>query len=246
MPSNPRNIGGIPRWIECLVAALGLLIAAPIIAVCGVAVVLTSRGPMLFRQRRVGRNGTPFTLWKLRTMRPNHSGPQVTSHGDDQIIAVGRFLRKTKLDEVPELWNILRGDMSFVGPRPEVPRYVDLNNVKWQQILAVRPGLTDPVTIQLRNEEEVLARIAGDREQFYLQQLQPVKLDGYLHYLSQRTWVTDLGVIWATVVAVLFPRKHSAESLELYVNPQPAATGIAAEQRSAERAAHSGPGAHPK
>src|SRR5687767_11977002 len=114
-----------------------------------VAVRLTSRGPGVFGQVRVGREGKPFTLRKFRSMTQGARGTQVTASGDARITLVGKFLRRTKLDELPELWNILCGDMSFVGPRPEVPGYVDLADPRWQMVLTARPGLTDTVTLRL-------------------------------------------------------------------------------------------------
>ena len=188
-------------------AAAGLLLTAPLLALISAAVALSSRGPVIFRQRRVGRYGGEFTLFKFRTMRQDAGGlgPQVTAKGDTRITPVGKVLRKTKLDELPELWNIFRGDMSFVGPRPEVPRYVDAADARWGLVLMARPGLTDPVTLRLRNEEELLAGVGADRELFYREVLQPFKLDGYARYLRRRSWRTDLRTIWQTFVAVLLP-----------------------------------------
>jgi lipopolysaccharide/colanic/teichoic acid biosynthesis glycosyltransferase len=115
-------------------------------------------------------------------------------------------LRKTKVDELPELWNVLKGDLSLVGPRPEVPRYVDMENPLWKRVLQARPGITDPVTLKLRNEEVFLAQVEGDREEYYLKVLQPYKLQGYLEYLSKRSSWTDVNILFQTAVAVIFPR----------------------------------------
>ncbi len=199
----PRSGGGLPRWVEVPMALVGLAAAAPIIAAAGIAIAAGSGLPVFFRQVRVGRHGRPFTLVKLRTMRGAASGPQVTSRGDARITPVGRFLRRTKLDELPELWNVLRGEMSFVGPRPEVPGYVDAADPVWAEILQVRPGLTDPVTIRLRDEEGLLEKVEGDRERYYKETLQPIKLKGYLDYLGARTWRSDVRVIFETLGAVL-------------------------------------------
>jgi lipopolysaccharide/colanic/teichoic acid biosynthesis glycosyltransferase len=141
----------------------------------------------------------------LRSMAISHSGPQVTSKNDERITKVGRILRKTKLDELPELWNVVKGDMSLVGPRPEVPRYVDAADPQWSFILRARPGLTDPVTASLRNEEELLAGVGGDREFFYSKVLQPLKLKGYVDYLRARSCWGDLQVLERSAIAVLFP-----------------------------------------
>ena len=194
---------GLPRSVEVPLAAAGLLVAAPVLAVAAAAVVATSGLPVFFRQSRVGRSGKPFTLVKLRSMRASRGGPEVTARGDSRVTAVGRFLRKTKLDELPELWNVVKGEMSFVGPRPEVARYVSLEDPLWREVLSVRPGLTDPVTLSLKDEELLLAGVKGDPEAFYREKLQPVKLAGYCDYLRRRTWRTDVGVIWDTLKAVL-------------------------------------------
>ena len=136
-------------------------------------------------------------------MRPTSAGPRVTARGDDRVTPVGRMLRRTKLDELPELWNVLRGEMSFVGPRPEVPEYVDLTDPRWAEILQARPGLTDPVTLALRDEEGLMGAVEGDRDRYYRETLQPKKLEGYRQYLQRRTWRSDLGVIWDTIAALL-------------------------------------------
>jgi len=190
-----------------VLAAAGLLAASPLLALSAGAVLVTSGRPAFYRQTRVGRGGKPFTLVKLRTMRASTGGPQITRGGDDRVTSVGRVLRRTKLDELPELWNVLRGDMSFVGPRPEVERFVQPDDPQWQEILRVRPGLTDPVTLSLRDEERVLAGIEGDPEAYYRKTLQPLKLAGYVEYLRRRTWKTDLVVIWDTLRAIAVPSR---------------------------------------
>jgi lipopolysaccharide/colanic/teichoic acid biosynthesis glycosyltransferase len=207
MTSEIRN--GLPRFVDVTLALCGLIVTAPIIGLCAVAMVLTSRGPAIFRQTRVGRGGQNFTMYKLRTMRCANAGPEVTASNDKRTTLVGKFLRKTKIDELPEFWNVLKGDMALVGPRPEVPRYVDLNNAKWAAVLKARPGITDPITMQLRNEEELLGTVSGDPEHFYLNVLQPLKLDGYVKYLSERSWRFDLHVLRGSFVAVIFPRTSS-------------------------------------
>ena len=198
---------GLPRPVEVFAAVIGILISLPLLVLSIIAVAATSRGPALFRQKRVGRKGQIFILYKLRTMRKGDGGAQITAAGDGRITWVGRILRKTKLDEIPELWNVIKGDMSLVGPRPEVPCYVDLKKAEWRLVLEARPGITDPVTLRLRNEEQFLAEVKNNREEFYLQTLQPFKLKGYLEYLSQRSWRTDIEVIWKTLLCVLFPDK---------------------------------------
>jgi lipopolysaccharide/colanic/teichoic acid biosynthesis glycosyltransferase len=205
---------GLPRWSEAVLSFLGLVLLAPLIALTGLAVAAASGMPVLFRQRRVGQHGRIFELYKLRTMKPSTDGPQVTSGNDARITRLGRLLRHAKLDELPTLWNVLRGDMSLVGPRPEVPRFVDLADPIWQRVLSVRPGITDPVTLRLRSEADLLARVEGDTERYYVQELQPAKLKGYVAYLDARTWRSDLAVLLWTIAAVVMPRRSG----ELTIN----------------------------
>jgi lipopolysaccharide/colanic/teichoic acid biosynthesis glycosyltransferase len=205
---------GLSRQAEAAIALAGLVMVAPLIALAAIAVAVTSRGPVIFRQKRMGRKGRPFTMYKLRTMRVTNSGPQVTAGDDVRVTPVGKFLRKTKLDELPELWNVLKGDMSLIGPRPEVPRYIDLEDPMWRLVLEARPGIADPMTLRLRNEEALLVEVEGDRERFYLETLVPFKLEGYLDYLQARSWRSDLKVLWQTVLAVAFPNKTPLPTLE--------------------------------
>jgi lipopolysaccharide/colanic/teichoic acid biosynthesis glycosyltransferase len=196
---------GLPRVLEAALACLGLAVASPILLLAAAIF----PGPVLFKQQRVGLNGRPFTLLKLRTMRVAPEGSQLTASGDARITPVGRWLRRFKLDEIPQLWNVVRGDMSLVGPRPEVPRYVD-DSPLWRQVLSARPGLTDPVTLRLRDEEALLASVASggdDPESFYRERLLPWKLRGYCDYLERRSWATDLGVLGATALAILRLRR---------------------------------------
>jgi len=191
-----------------LVLALGgLVVSSPLLFLAAVLIRATSPGPVLFRQKRVGLFGKLFELIKLRSMRIGNEGTQVTAKGDIRVTQVGRLLRKSKLDELPELWNVARGELSLVGPRPEVPKYVNLEDPLWQRVLEARPGITDPVTLKLRNEEELLATCEGDPEIFYLKTLQPYKLFGYVQYLRKRNWRSDVNVILRTVSAVIFASK---------------------------------------
>lgn len=196
---------GLPQPIQAALALLGLLVSSPLWLAGGLAMKLTSSGPAVFRQPRVGRGGRRFVLLKLRTMSQAGVGPGFTSADDPRVTPVGSFLRRTKIDELPELWNIVRGEMALVGPRPEVPRYVDLSSPLWRRVLEVRPGVTDPVAIHLRDEEGLLAAAGTDRERAYLELLQPYKLLGHLAYLERRTWSSDVGVLFRTVLAVLVP-----------------------------------------
>ncbi len=195
---------GIPRQFEIGLALFGLVVAAPVLTVCAILIILNSRGPIFFRQKRIGLKGKEFTLFKLRTMAVAKTGRMITSADDFRISSVGRILRKTKIDELPELWNVLRGDMSFVGPRPEVPEFVDLDDPLWQEILEHKPGITDPVTLRLRNEEQLLATVI-DKELYYREVLQPYKIRGYAKFVRDKSWKTDLRIIGRTLKAVLLP-----------------------------------------
>lgn len=213
---------GLPRAVEIPLALVGLLLAAPVIGLAAVAVVVTSGLPIFFRQTRVGRHGAPFRLIKLRTMRSSTGAPRVTARGDSRVTLAGAFLRRTKIDELPELWNVLRGDMAFVGPRPEVPEYVDLSDPQWREVLRARPGLTDPMTLRLRDEEVLMAGVTGDRDRFYRETLQPWKLRGYAEYLQRRNWRSDLRVLRQTALAVWTPGRVTSaphSKTELYEGP---------------------------
>ncbi|HWC64857.1 MAG TPA: sugar transferase [Thermoanaerobaculia bacterium] len=213
-PGAPAVRPGLPRAVDIAAALAGLAVATPVVALAAAAIVLTTGDPPFFRQRRIGRYGRPFTLVKLRTMRRSTSGAAVTSRGDARVTRVGAVLRRTKVDELPQLWNVLRGEMAFVGPRPEVPRYVDPSHPLWVRVLAARPGLTDPVTLRLRNEEELLEGAPGDREAFYRAHLQPWKLRGYAAYLERRNWRTDARVLLETALAVARPAKARPPSID--------------------------------
>lgn len=204
---------GIPRAIEIAMAVFGLAVTSPILAIFALLIKFDSRGPILFRQHRIGRNGKTFTLLKLRSMVVAGSGSLVTAANDSRITFSGKILRRTKIDELPELWNVVRGDMSIVGPRPEVPELVNLADPLWGEILKCRPGLTDPVTLRLRNEEELLASACDDAS-FYTDVVQPYKLRGYVHFVRNRTWRTDVSVIYRTIIAIVFPRTATPPSID--------------------------------
>lgn len=218
-----REPRGLPRALEVPLAIAALIALAPALAVASAAILVTCGRPVLFRQVRVGRGGRPFTLLKLRTMRAER-GSGVTASGDARVTPIGRVLRRTKVDEVPELWNVARGDMALVGPRPEVPAFVDLTSPRWQQVLSVRPGLTDPVTLALRDEERLLGQVPGDREAFYRAVWLPRKLDGCIRYLERRSPLRDVEVLVRTVVAVVAPRRVSAEGWRTLVEADPTLT----------------------
>lgn len=210
----------VARLIGRLTASVALVLLAPLLALLALAVRLTSPGPALFRQQRVGRVGRTFEMLKFRTMTvaPSAEVPQVTVAGDARVTGLGRLLRAAKLDELPQLWNIARGEMGFVGPRPEVPRYVDFDDPLWQRVLASPPGLTDPTTLRLRNEEALLAELArsrdGDFEAAYREVLLPYKLRTSAEYLDRQTPWSDVFVLVRTMAAVVSsPRPPSVDDL---------------------------------
>jgi lipopolysaccharide/colanic/teichoic acid biosynthesis glycosyltransferase len=187
-----------------LLSALALCLLSPLLAVIALAVFSGSGWPVFFKQERVGRWGSSFELLKFRTMRTGKGGPSITARGDVRVTAVGRFLRKFKLDELPQLWNVVRGEMSLVGPRPEVPQFVDMNNPVWRAVLQVRPGITDPASIAFRNEEELLAK-AADPISFYEKRVLPAKLALNLEYLDRKCFLLDMKVILQTAWCALSP-----------------------------------------
>jgi lipopolysaccharide/colanic/teichoic acid biosynthesis glycosyltransferase len=191
------------RAIDIAVAGVGLAASGPMLLALAAAVRLTSPGPALFVQTRVGRGRRPIRVFKLRTMvAGERTGIEVTAASDPRITPLGALLRKTKLDELPQLWNVLRGDMTIVGPRPEVPRYVERYRPEWAKLLTVRPGITDLASLTFRDEESLLA-LANDREHAYTQVVMPLKLGLALEGLERGGFRHDLGVIARTALAVL-------------------------------------------
>jgi lipopolysaccharide/colanic/teichoic acid biosynthesis glycosyltransferase len=189
------------RLLDVTVASMLLLVLGPLLGVLALLVRATSTGPALFRQVRVGRNGQPFVLLKVRTMRADAPGPVITSGGDPRITRLGAWLRRTKLDELPQLWNVLRGDMSLVGPRPEVPHYVALYTAAQRAVLRVRPGLTDPASLAWADEAATLATFP-EPHRAYADAVLPRKLALSLAYLERRTVWSDLAVVMRTVAHV--------------------------------------------
>jgi lipopolysaccharide/colanic/teichoic acid biosynthesis glycosyltransferase len=189
------------RWLDAAAALAGLIVLSPLLLAVAAAVAVLDPGPVLFRQERMGLGLRPFLLYKFRTMRAGGAGPQVTAGGDPRVTPVGRFLRRTKLDELPQLFNVLRGDMSLVGPRPEVRRYVELFRGDYADILSVRPGITDYAAVEYRDEEAVLAACA-DPEKAYVEKVLPAKIALYRRYLGEIGFWTDLRLLAATLRAL--------------------------------------------
>ncbi|MFD1710784.1 sugar transferase [Ottowia flava] len=192
------------RALDLGLTLLVLPLVLPVLAVVATWVRLDSPGPVLFRQERVGRGGRPFRIHKFRTMRMDGGrGLQVTAAGDARVTRAGRWLRRTKLDELPQLIDVLKGDMSLVGPRPEVPRFMALYPADVRrQILSVRPGITDRAAIEFRDEEQVLAQTA-DPEATYVSHIMPVKQRYYLDYVAKHSVAGDLRILLDTIAALM-------------------------------------------
>jgi lipopolysaccharide/colanic/teichoic acid biosynthesis glycosyltransferase len=209
------------RLFDVILAAVLLIVASPVMAIAAAAVKLFSPGPTLFRQRRMGLNGKEFELLKFRSMQngAHRNGPGVTADGDDRITPVGRILRKTKMDELPQLWNVLRGDMSLIGPRPDLPQYFAAADADCRRVLLLQPGITGPASLQYHNEEEVLSQIpASQLEAFYISSWMPMKIRLELEYAEQASFPGDLRLIVATVRRLVMPR--SARKANCVHGPQ--------------------------
>jgi lipopolysaccharide/colanic/teichoic acid biosynthesis glycosyltransferase len=202
------------RLFDIVMSLLMLILSSPLYFVAAVIVKLGSRGPVHHHAIRVGKGNKPFHLYKFRTMVVNAAkkGPGITSAHDPRITKVGRFLRKTKLDEIPQLWNVLKGDMSIIGPRPEDPKYVCFYTQEQQRVLSVRPGLSSPAAIQYRHEESILTQSGGNVEDYYLKHILPDKLKLDLEYIDSRSIWVDFKLCLKTAKTIL--KMSSAEPIE--------------------------------
>jgi lipopolysaccharide/colanic/teichoic acid biosynthesis glycosyltransferase len=191
----------VKRIFDVALSTVGLVVFSPVLTLAALWVRIEAGAPVIFKQERVGMKGRSFDIYKFRTMRPV-DGLAITSGGDPRITASGRWLRAFKVDELPQLWNVVRGEMSLVGPRPEVPRYVD----EWPPgardvVLSVRPGITDPASIRFRNEGELLAS-SSDPERDYLEKIMPEKVGMYVEYVERQTLAYDVRLILQTVRSI--------------------------------------------
>ena len=196
------------RCFDVIVSGLILVLISPVLLFISLIVKLTSPGPVLYRQARVGQGGRVFGILKFRSMvvDADCKGPGITVSGDARVTATGKILRKLKLDEIPQLWNVVIGDMSLVGPRPELPKYVDTYD-QWQRaVLSVRPGITDSASIKYRWEEELLSQSSAP-EKFYEQIVLPKKLELNLLYIKQMSFQHDCSLLIQTVFSVMTPRQ---------------------------------------
>jgi lipopolysaccharide/colanic/teichoic acid biosynthesis glycosyltransferase len=193
----------LKRLFDLVSAGLVLVVLFPVLTVIAFAIVLDSKGGIFYRQTRVGKNGKTFRLYKFRTMRPNSDKLQITvGHRDPRVTKIGYLLRKYKLDEFPQLINILKGEMSVVGPRPEVPKYVELYTPEQREVLSVRPGLTDYASLKFVDESELLAA-SENPEQTYREEIMPAKLKLGREYVQKQSFFTDLKIIFQTLFRII-------------------------------------------
>ena len=193
-----RSVG--KRLSDVLLSALGLSLLAPLFVLVTLLTKLTSQGPVFFHQRRVGKDGRIFAIFKFRSMvaSSEQHGPPITVAGDSRVTSWGAFLRRHKIDELPQLWNVLKGEMSLVGPRPEIEFYVRAYTPLQRRVLEVRPGITDAASLVYRAEERVLS-MSDEPEKYYVEEILPKKLALNLQYIEAYTFSQDLSLIWKTL-----------------------------------------------
>lgn len=203
-PASPYATSRAKFAWEWLLAFAIFVLCLPLFGVCLVCVLCGGGTPIFFRQMRVGKNGRPFLIVKFRTMR-SALGPAITSGKDPRITRCGRILRAGKLDELPQLWNVLKGDMCLVGARPEVPQFVSRQSPEWAAVLRVRPGITGAASLRYRNETALLAK-ASEPITYYREVLLPAKLSLELRYLQTCSFFGDLRLLWKTGTSCLFAK----------------------------------------
>jgi lipopolysaccharide/colanic/teichoic acid biosynthesis glycosyltransferase len=193
----------LKRFIDITISLLALILLAPVFLILAVVIKLTSRGPVFYKGRRVGRGGEIFLMHKFRSMVVNADqiGTDLTPHGDPRVTKVGRFLRRTKVDEIPQIIDILRGKMSLVGPRPESPLYARYYDERQKHVLSVRPGMVGPAQIKYRHEELML-KDREDPDAYYIRELMPRKLEIDLDYVENMSFLLDVGILFKSLLAV--------------------------------------------
>ncbi|PYU02953.1 MAG: hypothetical protein DMG33_17770 [Acidobacteria bacterium] len=194
------------RWFDLILSLLGLIVLAPVFAAVAVAIKIESAGPVFYRGLRAGRYGKAFRIFKFRTMVEDAEalGSASTPEDDQRITRAGRFLRKLKLDELPQLLNVVRGEMSLVGPRPQVPWAVEQYTPEERTILKVRPGITDPASVRFRNEGEIL-RGSADPDKDYFEKIHPEKMRLSIEYVQKQSFLLDCKILVQTMAAVVVP-----------------------------------------
>jgi len=193
------------RIFDILFSLVGLLILLIPFVLISLIIIIDSKGGIFFRQTRVGKNGIDFSLLKFRTMKINadRAGLLTVGERDHRITAIGYYLRKYKVDELPQLINVLMGDMSLVGPRPEVRKYVNLYNAEQLNVLSVKPGITDYASIEYANENEILVKVPNP-EEVYIKEIMPRKLNLNLKYINESGTITDLKIMLKTILKIIF------------------------------------------
>lgn len=192
---------GIKRIFDFLVSLIGIIVLSPVLIIVSIAIKLDSDGGVLFLQKRVGRYGKEFNIYKFRTMVTNAEklGKQITVGNDSRITKVGGILRKFKIDELPQLFNVIKGDMSLVGPRPEVPKYVALYTKEQRKVLDVRPGITDMASLRYKDENEILGKV-DNPEEYYINVIMKDKLNLNIEYIEKSNIFFDIYLIIKTVI----------------------------------------------
>ena len=198
------------RLFDIFFSLIGLIALSPLFLAVSLLINLDDSGPVFFRQERIGKNFRPFLIYKFRTMTTDapERGPLITVGGDRRITSVGKILRKYKIDELPQLINVFKGEMSFVGPRPEVKKYVEMYRSDYGRLLVVPPGITDPASINYSAEEGTLSRAQEEWEDEYVKKILPEKIRLSLHYAGNHNLLVDAGIILETIFKVLHIRKN--------------------------------------
>jgi lipopolysaccharide/colanic/teichoic acid biosynthesis glycosyltransferase len=193
------------RIFDFVCALIGFLVLSPLLVIIAILIKVESKGPVFFFQERMGKEGKIFRLVKFRSMYvdPAQEKKGFTPGDSSRITRIGKFIRKTKIDELPELINVIKGEMSLVGPRPEVPRYKHIYDAEYRAVLTLKPGITDPASIKYKDEEEILAR-SSDPEKMYIETILPDKLKINLSYLKEISFCNDLKIILDTIVRLIF------------------------------------------
>lgn len=190
------------RAFDIFFSIVGLILLSPFLLLSAVLIKIDSRGPVFFKQERIGRNFVPFSIYKFRSMKhlANKNSHQITVSGDSRITRFGEIIRKLKIDEFPQLFNVLKGEMSFVGPRPEIKKYVDIFKSDYEKILIVQPGITDNASLKYSNEEKLLGQFE-DWEKAYIEKILPDKIEISKHYIKNNNLFMDLKIIFKTILS---------------------------------------------
>lgn len=204
----------LKRLFDFYMSLFGLILLSPFLLVCAILLKVFDRGPVLFIQERIGKNGRAFKILKFRTMRINNDTNAITIGDDKRITKIGKFLRRFKIDELPQLWNVLRGEMSFVGPRPEIRKYVEMYDSNQAVVMSLKPGITDLASFAFFDEADLLAS-AANPEAFYVKEVMPEKIRINLEYADRANFFLDIYLIVATVLRALGIRTNLFRQLDI-------------------------------